>query len=169
MTALNQITSSVSLNRHKKHYCFHELQLSALNIKMSHVWQWGQVWHYWWPDKKENTADWMFVLFLSDYSVTFHLSGWAPGVYASPRHLIGQLSLLCGGLQTYTHPLTHTQTYKYKPLHYSFCCGGRPCTFLATVHLRELLEVWGIRKSFSCSICVSPPASMSLTHTYTVY
>lgn len=86
-----------------------------------------------------------------------NLCAWTPGVYASPCHLIGQLSLLCGRLQTHTL------------LHYLFCCGGRLCSFLTTDHLRELLEVWAMTIIPSRSHSVSPPpVFISLTHSCTV-
>ena len=86
--------------------------------------------------------------FPSDYSLTFHLSGWAPGVYASPRHLIGQLSLLWGWLQTDTRTHTHTHTHTNANLSIIHSAvEADSALFLATVHLRELLEVWEKTKS----------------------
>lgn len=82
---------------------------------------------------KGNMNDEVLVLFFSNYFVTFHLSGWAPGVYTSFLAPNWSIIITAGWV---------ADRHIDPSIIHSAVCGCRRCTFLTSAHLRELLVGW---------------------------
>lgn len=96
--------------------------------------------------------DEVLVLFFSNYFVTFHLSGRAPGVYTSFLAPNWSIIITAGWV---------ADRHIDPSIIHSAVCGCRRCTFLTSAHLRELLVGWEMTQnpfllfvSFLSSLCL---------------
>lgn len=101
---------------------------------------------------KGNMNDEVLVLFFSNYFVTFHLSGRAPGVYTSFLAPNWSIIITVGWV---------ADRHIDPSIIHSAVCGCRRCTFLTSAHLRELLVGWEMTQnpfllfvSFLSSLCL---------------